>query len=71
MRSFFVHGGDVSHFEHMTAEDKLLHIINKLAVNEGRVSYIQTKLDSIINLNSKVSKIETVLKSQHDRLKTT
>ena len=66
---FFVHGGDVSHFEHMTAEDKLLHIINKLAVNEGRVSSIQTKLDSILNLNSKVSKIETVLKSQHDRLK--
>ena len=44
---FFVHGGDVSHFEHMTAEDKLLNIINKLAVNEGRVSSIQTKLDSI------------------------
>ena len=68
-KEFFVHGGDVSHFEHMTAEDKLLHIINKLAVNEGRVSSIQTKLDSILNLNSKVSKIETVLKSQHDRLK--
>ena len=38
-------------------------------MNEGRVSSIQTNLDSILNLNSKVSKIETVLKSQHDRLK--
>ena len=66
---FFVHGGDVSHFEHMKAEDKLLHIINKLAVNEGGISSIQTKLDSILNLNSKDSRIETVLKSQHDRLK--
>ena len=44
-------------------------MINKLAVNEGRVSSIPTKLDSILNLNSKVSKIETVLKCQHDRLK--
>ena len=66
---FFVHGVDVSHFEHTKAEDKLLHIINKLAVNEGRVSSIQTKLDSILNLNFKDSRIETVLKSQHDRLK--
>ena len=66
---FFVHGDYVSHFEHMKAEDKLVHIINKLAVNEGRVSSIQTKLDSILNLNSKDSRIETVLKSQHNRLK--
>ena len=53
----------------MTTEDKLLHILNKLFLNKGRISSIQTKLDSILNLNSKVSKTKTIQKSQHDRLK--
>lgn len=53
----------------MTNDEKLTLILSKVSVNESRVSLIQTKLDSVLNIKSRVSAIENVLKSQHDRLK--
>ena len=53
----------------MTSEQKLSLILSKVSVNESRVYTIQNKLDSILNIKSRVASIENVVKSQHDRLK--
>ncbi|MCG7869107.1 MAG: hypothetical protein JAY74_22405, partial [Candidatus Thiodiazotropha taylori] len=56
-------------YDLMSNEEKLTLILSKVSVNESRVSLIQTKLDSVLNINSRVSAIENVVKSQNDRLK--
>ena len=56
-------------YELMSNDEKLTLILSKVSVNESRVSLIQTKLDSVLTINSRVSAIENVVKSQNDRLK--
>ena len=43
--------------------------IIKSVRDESRVSRIQTKPDSVLNINSRVSAIENVVKLQNDKLK--
>ena len=65
------HDGELSDYDYdgMTSEQKLSLILSKVSVNESRVYTIQNKLDSILNIKSRVASIENVIKSQHDRLK--
>ena len=50
-------------------DQKLSLILSKLSVNEGRVGYIQNKLDTVLNIRSRVSVVENIIRSQNDRLK--
>ncbi|MEW8545267.1 MAG: hypothetical protein AB2693_17220, partial [Candidatus Thiodiazotropha sp.] len=56
-------------YDLMSNDEKLTLILSKVSVNESRVSLIQTKLDSVLNVNKRVSAIENVVKSQNDRIK--
>lgn len=42
-------------YELMSNDEKLTLILSKVSVNESRVSLIQAKLDSVLNINSRVS----------------
>ena len=53
----------------MDTDQKLSLILSKLSVNENRVSFIQNKLNVITNVGSRVTAVENVVRSQHDRLK--
>ncbi|MCG8047033.1 MAG: hypothetical protein N0E48_15590, partial [Candidatus Thiodiazotropha endolucinida] len=56
-------------FDDMSMDQKLSLILSKLSVNENRVSSIQNKMDTMLNLKSRVGVVENVIKSQHERLK--
>ena len=54
---------------YLSTDQKLSLILSKLSVNEGRVGYIQNKLDTVLNIRSRVTAVENVIRSQNDRLK--
>lgn len=56
-------------FDDLSMDQKLSLILSKLSVNENRVSSIQNKMDNMLDLKSRVGAVESVVKSQHDRLK--
>ena len=56
-------------FQDLSTDQKLSLILSKLSVNEGRVGYIQNKLDTVLNIRSRVTAVENVIRSQNDRLK--
>ena len=56
-------------FQDLSTDQKLSLIPSKLSVNEGRVGYIQNKLDTVLNSRSRVTAVENVIRSQNDRLK--
>ena len=58
-----------SDFSDLSTDQKLSLILSKLSVNENRVSSIQNKLSVITNVGTRVSAVENVVRSQHDRLK--
>ena len=56
-------------FQDLSSDQKLSLILSKLSVNERRVSSIQNKLDTMLNIRSRVTVVENVIRSQNDRLK--
>ena len=54
---------------YLSTDQKLSLILSKLSVNEGRVGYIQNKLDTVLNIRSRVTAVENVIRSQNNRLK--
>ena len=56
-------------FQDLSSDQKLSLILSKLSVNESRVSSIQNKLDTMLNIRSRVTVVENVIRSQNDRLK--
>ena len=56
-------------FQDLSTDQKPSIILSKLSVNEGRVGYIQNKLDTVLNIRSRVTAVENVIRSQNDRLK--
>ena len=55
-------------FQDLSTDQKLSLILSKLSINESRVSSIQNKLDTMLNIGSRVTVVENVIRSQNDRL---
>ena len=53
----------------MSMDEKVTLLLSKASVNESRVSAIQNKLDAVLNVRSRVTAVENVIRSQNDRLK--
>ena len=53
----------------MSMDEKVTLLLSKASVNESRVSAIQNKLDAVLNIRSRVTTVENVIRSQNDRLK--
>ena len=56
-------------YDSLSKDDKLSLILSKLSINEQRVKYIQTKVDSVLPVKKRVAEIENVLRSHSERLK--
>ena len=53
----------------MSMDEKVTLLLSKASVNESRVSAIQSKLDAVLNIRSRVTAVENVIRSQNNRLK--
>ena len=56
-------------YDSLSKDDKLSLVLSKLSINEQRVKYIQTKVDSVLPVKKRVAEIENVLRSHSERLK--
>ena len=45
-------------YDSLSKDDKLSLILSKLSINEQRVKYIQTKVDSVLLVKKRVAEIE-------------
>ena len=53
----------------VNTDQKLSLILSKLSVNESRVGSMQSKLNAMMDIRSRVALSENVVRSQHVRLK--
>lgn len=60
---------DLSSFSSLPTDDKLCEIMAKLSVNQNKIQVVENKLDTLMSMDSRLSRSETVILSHDDRLK--
>ena len=58
-----------SNFNDMCVDEKLSTIFSALTCNQNKITHVEQKVDSIIRLNGRVARVETIVSSYNDRLK--
>ena len=58
-----------SNFNDMSVDEKLSTIFSALTCNQNKITHVEQKVDSIIRLNGRVARVETIVSSYNDRLK--
>lgn len=58
-----------SNFNDMSVDEKLTTIFSALTCNQNKITHVEQKVDSIIRLNGRVARVETIVSSYNDRLK--
>ena len=59
----------ISEFEKMSIDEKLSAIFTSLSSNQNKIMHVEQKVDTIIRINNRLSRVETVMTSYNDRMK--
>ena len=59
----------ISEFENMNMNEKLSAIFTSLSSNQNKITHVEQKVDTIIRLNGRLNRVETVMTSYNDRMK--
>ena len=62
-------GIDLSAFASLPTDQNLCHMMSSLSANQNQMQNMQTKIDLLTNMNSRLCNTETVIHSHDDRLK--
>lgn len=60
---------NMSVFSALSPEEKLCQIMSTLSLNQSKLQVVENKMDRVMNMNSRLSSIETVILSHDDRLR--